>query len=107
MTSYKPTDSFHIMLTKNIVWCILGIILGVLNNNIIVFLSNIFNIQILFIQNVLQILLCSFVLTVIQYSFNYFGWSWQNVTPGLFFISFFFGIQYNIFTNIQKEYILK
>ena len=107
MTSYKPIDSFHIMLTKNIVWGVLGIILGILNNNIIVFLSNIFNIQILFVQNVLQIFLCSFVLTIIQYSFNYFGWSWQNITPGLFFISFFFGIQYNIFTNIQKEYILK
>ena len=107
MISYKPTDSFHGLLTKNIIWSVLGIILGVLNNNLIVFLCNNFNIQMLFIQNSLQLFLCSLVLTIIQYCFNYFGWSWQNITPGLFFISFFLGIQYNIFTNIQKEYILK
>jgi len=95
------------MLTKNIVWSILGIILGILNNNIIVFLCNTFNIQILFIQNLLQLIVCSLVLTVIQYYFNYFGWSWQNITPGLFFTAFFFGIQYHIFTNIQNTYIIK
>ena len=107
MPSYKPTDSFHGLLTKNIIWSILGIILGVLNNNIIVFLCNNFNIKILFIQNSLQLFLCSLILTAIQFCFNYFGWSWQNITPGLFFISFFFGIQYHIFTNIQNTYIHK
>jgi hypothetical protein len=107
MTSYKPTESFHILLTKNIVWSVLGIILGIINNNIIVLLCNIFNIQILFVQNSLQLFACSLILTTIQYCFNYFGWSWQNITPGLFFISFFFGIQYHIFTNIQNTYIHK
>jgi len=105
MSSYKLNDSFQGLLTKNIIWSILGIILGVLNNNIIVFICSTFNIQLLFIQNLLQLFLCSLILTVIQYFFNYFGWSWQNITPGLFFVSFFFGIQYHIFTNIQNTYI--
>ena len=107
MHSYKPIDSFPGLLTKNIIWSVLGIILGIINNNIVVIICNTFNIKILFIQNSLQLFLCSLVLTVIQYFFNYFGWSWQNITPGLFFISFFFGIQYNIFTNIQNKYIDK
>jgi uncharacterized protein YacL len=104
---YKPKDSFHIMIINNIIWGVIGIILGVFINNTVIFICNNFEITSLFLQNTIQILLCAFILALIQYYFNYFGWSWQNTTAGLFFVSFFFGIQIDIFTNIQNKYISK
>ena len=102
---YVPEDNFYTMITKNFIWGILGITLGIIINNIVGFISNKLKIKILLIQNTIQLILCSFVLAQINTHFNYFGWSWQNVTPGLFFVSFFFGVQFNIFTNIQSTYI--
>jgi hypothetical protein len=104
---YKPIDNFYSMLTKNFVWGALGILFGFIINNIIVFISTLFKIKILLLQNIIHLVLCSFILAGINTLFNYFGWSWQNITPGLFFVSFFFGVQFNIFTNIQNEYIIK
>jgi hypothetical protein len=95
------------MIIKNFTWGALGIILGIIINNSIVLISTLFKIKTLLLQNIIQLTLCSFILALIQRSFNYFGWSWQNITPGLFFVSFFFGIQFNIFTNIQNTYISK
>jgi hypothetical protein len=95
------------MLSKNFLWGAIGIILGIIINNSVVLLSALLKIKILLLQNIIQLTLCSFILALIQYFFNYFGWTWQNVTPGLFFVSFFFGIQFNIFTNIQTAYISK
>ena len=104
---YKPKDSFYIMIIKNITWGVLGITLGVIINNTVIFMCNTFKINILTIQNTIQLFLCAFILALIQYFFNYFGWTWQNTTAGLFFVSFFFGIQIEIFTNIQNKYISK
>jgi len=104
---YKPKDSFYIMIMKNIIWGILGIILGVIVNNTVIFICNKFKITILTLQNGIQLFLCAVILAVTQYFFNYFGWTWQNTTAGLFFVSFFFGIQIEIFTNIQNKYISK
>ena len=104
---YKPEYTFFIMIINNIIWGILGIILGIIINNIITILCNKFKITILMVQNALQLFLCAFFLSLVQYFFNFFGWSWQNTTPGIFFTSFFFGIQFDIFTNIQHKYITK
>lgn len=104
---YKPKDAFYIMIIKNIIWGILGISLGVIINNTVIFVCNNFKINFLIIQNIIQLLLCAVILAVIQYLFNYFGWTWQNTTSGLFFVSFFFGTQVEIFTNIQHKYISK
>ena len=30
-----------------------------------------------------------------------------HITPGLFFVSFFFGVQFKMITNIQNSYILE
>jgi hypothetical protein len=103
---YKPKNNFYIMMIKNITWGIMGILLGIIINNTVIFITNTFKIQILMVQNAIQLILCAFILALIQYFFNYFGWSWQNTTAGLFFISFFFGIQFNIFDDIQNDYIL-
>ena len=102
---YIPVDNFYSMIAKNFIWGLFGIVLGIIVNNIIGFMSNKLKIKTLLIQNVLQLVLCSFVLALIHAQFNYFGWTWQNITPGLFFVSFFFGVQFNIFTNIQSTYI--
>jgi len=105
---YKPRDTFHIMIIKNFIWGILGILLGIIINNIVTLICNTFEINFSIIQIIIQLILCAFILALIQYLFNYFGWTWQNTTDGLFFISFFFGIQYDIFNNIQKNiYYLK
>lgn len=103
---YKPKDTFYMLMTKNFIWGILGILLGIIINNAVILICNIFEINILFIQITIQLLLCAFILALIQYLFNYFGWTWQNTTFGLFFISFFFGIQFDIFDDIQNDYII-
>jgi hypothetical protein len=102
---YKPKDTFFIMMTKNFTWGILGISLGIIINNTVIFICNAFEINLLFIQITIQLILCAFILALIQYLFNYFGWTWQNTTAGLFFISFFFGIQFDIFDDIQNDFM--
>jgi hypothetical protein len=104
---YKPKDTFYIMIMKNVIWGILGILFGVIINNTVIFICNKYKITFLIVQNIIQLLLCAIFLAVIQYLFNYFGWTWQNTTSGLFFVSFFFGTQVDIFTNIQNKYISK
>ena len=103
---YKPTDTFNIMILKNIIWGVLGILFGIIINNTVIILCDMFQINTLIIQSIIQLILCAFILALIQYFFNYFGWTWQNTTSGLFFISFFFGIQFDIFRNIRHNYIL-
>lgn len=103
---YKPADNFIYMSAKNFTWGIAGLVLGVIVNDIVVFLNNKLKIKYLFIQNLLHIILCSVLLAAIHSQYNYFGWTWQNLTPGLFFISFFFGVQFKIFTNIQNSVII-
>ncbi len=92
---------------KNFTWGAVGIILGIIINNSVAFLSTLLKINVLIMQNIIQLILCSFILALINNLYYYFGWTWQNVTPGLFFVSFFFGVQFKIFTNIQNTYISK
>jgi hypothetical protein len=102
---YKPTEHFYRVVFKSYIWGSIGILLGILTNNSVVLLSTLFNIKALLIQNIIQLFLCSFILALTHVVFSYFAWSWQNITPGLFFVSFFFGVQFNILTNIQNRYI--
>ena len=102
---YKPIDNLYIMIIKNFIWGMCGIILGIIINNTVIFLSKVLQINNLLVQNIIQLSLCSYVLALIHSLYHFFGWSWQNITPGLFFISFFFGIQIKIFSNIQNTYM--
>ena len=90
---YKPKDKFHITIIKNFIWGILGITLGIIMNYSYAFIFTVFGINLVMIQDITRLILSAFVLTIIQFSLNYFGWTWQNTTPGLFFTWFFFGIQ--------------
>ena len=103
---YAPADNFVYMTIKSFSWGIIGLIVGVFINNSIVYLSGKLKIESLLIQNTLQVLFCAIILSLLNKYFNFFGWSWQNHTEGLFFVSFFFGVQYKILSNIQNDYVI-
>jgi hypothetical protein len=105
-TLYRPSDNLGMMTLKNAGWGTTGLLFGILINNIIVALSNSLKIKYLIVQNIMQLFLCSLTLATLHTYYHYFGWSWQNITPGLFFVSFFFGVQFKIMLNIQSSYIL-
>ena len=98
-------DSWNILTIKNIGWGVCGLILGIIINNIVIYLSNIYKVKSLEIQIIIQVCLCSLVLALIENNFRYFGWTWQNTTPGFVFVSFFFGVQFRIMSNIQQTYL--
>uniref|UniRef100_A0A6C0F037 Uncharacterized protein n=1 Tax=viral metagenome TaxID=1070528 RepID=A0A6C0F037_9ZZZZ len=98
-------DDFHVMTVKNVFWGITGLILGLIINDIVIFVSNTFKIKYLLLQNFIQITLCAMLLAVIHTN-NLYGWSWQHLIPELFFISFFFGVQYKILSNLQHSYVI-
>lgn len=51
----------------------------------------------------IQILLVSIMAYIIErYLHRIFAETWQETTPGLFFVSVFFGVQFNLFINIGK-----
>lgn len=105
-TVYKPSDNIIMMTLKNAGWGTSGLLLGILINNIIIALSNSLKIKYLMVQNIAQLFLCSITLATLHNYYHHFGWSWQSITPGLFFVSFFFGVQFKLMLNIQSSYIL-
>ena len=105
-TLYEPHDTILMMTLKNVSWGSVGLFFGILINNINVALSNSLKIKYLIVQNIMQLFLCSLTLATLHNYYHYFGWSWQNITPGLFFVSFFFGVQFKLMLNIQSSYIL-
>lgn len=103
LNEHDPKYNLSKMILDNFTWSIFGIIIGLVVNNISVKMFEHFKIKNKLMQNLLQILLCSVVLANIHININnYFGWSWQNITPGLFFTSFFFGVQYRLFANLNE-----
>jgi hypothetical protein len=104
---YAPSDKFIYMTMKNFSWGILGLVFGMSINNIVIYLSKTLIIEKLLLQNILQILLCALLLSTLHYYHNYFGWTLQNNTEGLFFVSFFFGVQFKVLSNIQSVYEIK
>lgn len=101
---YSPNISLREMITQNFMWGLAGIALGVVIN---VFLQlNTFDFAGKYkneLKLIIQLAVCSFVLAFLHIKVNnQFGWTWQNVTPGLFFVSYFFGTQFATFSNIQE-----
>jgi hypothetical protein len=104
---YSPIYNLHDMIIQCILYGIIGIILGTIVNNIFVYiLNNISYKPNVIVEIVLQLIICSIVLSIININFHFFGWAWQSTTPGFIFVSFFFGVQYNAFSNIQKRFIM-
>ena len=103
MDKFNPNENLINMITKNFFWGLLGIVLGVIIN--IIIQHNPLNIgkSQFALRMMLQLLICSFALAFIHIKINNeFGWTWQNITPGLFFVSYFFGTQFATFSNIQQ-----
>ena len=100
MEKYKVDETLFTMTIKNFIWGLIGITLGLVVNYATKMVNS--------YQNMFQLVACSFILAFIQIQINpMFGWSWQNITPGLFFVSFFFGTQFSMFENLQKIFIKK
>lgn len=102
---YHDKYTFELEAIDNFILGAMGIILGLAVNKI----GNVFYSKI-GISNktekiIMQLLLCSIVLSFIHINISRrFGWSWQNITPGLFFVSYFFGTQFISFRMIREEY---
>ena len=63
---YKPFEHFGKMTFENLVWGTTGLILGLIINDTVILLSNYLNIKYLLIQNIMQISLCSILLSLIH-----------------------------------------
>jgi hypothetical protein len=106
INKYNPNYSLMNMSIDNFIWSIIGIVIGIIVNNFTVFIIKKYNIIDINTQSLIQLLLCCFTLSFIQIHINnYFGWSWQNITPGLFFVSCFFSVQYKLFSNLSLSSI--
>ena len=110
MTSidYTPSDPFIAMTTKNISHSFAGIVAGIIINQIGDKIYEKLQITNKNVKITGQVILCSIFLSFIHTKLNNrLGWEWQNVTPGLFFTAFFFGVQYVSFVSIQEVYGIK
>jgi uncharacterized protein YacL len=93
------------MSTRNITFSIVGIITGLLINHLGNWIYSRLRITNRAVKILGQIVLCSVFLAYIQTEVNRnFALEWQNVTPGIFFTAFFFGVQYVSFTEIEDMY---
>lgn len=91
------------MTVKNIMWSIYGIIMGMTIDITCKKINKKLKINREIVNVLIQLILCSVVLSIFRIKLlPYFGWSWQNITPGLFFVSFFFGSQFFLFSNVQN-----
>lgn len=93
---YVYPVSFINMTFTNYVYSILGIFFGILINDLSIKTdksttnNNVSKVLI-------QIGYISVLLSILHYYLPVFGWSWQNITPGILFTSFLFGTQYVLF----------
>lgn len=84
-----------------IVYVSLGIFLGLLVNSIARKIQDHWKLNNK-ISIVIQIILMITVLYIVEVHIsNYFATNWQSNTPGLFFVSFFFGTQFLILINLS------
>lgn len=99
--TYNPHETVVSMTSKNFVWALLGLATGLAVNKANSYSTTIVKNK--YIGILLQLLLIAVVLAIIHVSVNNkFGWTWQNVTPGLYFVSVYFGVQFTTFTAIQS-----
>ena len=105
---YTPSAPFLKMTEQNITHAFGGILTGIIINQLGSQVYDRLQITDKNIKIIGQIILCSIFLAFVHTKVNNrYGWEWQNVTPGLFFTAFFFGIQYVSFTAIQDVYGIK
>ncbi len=101
---YIPkNESFMSMSCRNFIYGLIGIIFGLVINSISQKINKKLKIENKNLKIIMQLFICSISLGYVHtILIPQFGWSWQNLTEGLFFISFFFGVQYSVFSDIQE-----
>ena len=103
---YKTFDNAYVITIKCVFWGILGLIIGIVINDAVIFLSNKLQIKNKLIQNILQIVLCAIVVAFLHTSNNFLGWTLHNTIPGIFFIALLFNVQFKLVDNVQRSYII-
>ena len=103
---YKPFDNAYIITIKCIILGTLGLILGIMINDIVIYISNSLDIKNRFLQNILQIILCSITIAVLHTSSRIVGWVLRNTIPGFFFLTLLFNVQFKLIDNIQNTYLI-
>jgi len=79
-----------------------AIILGIICEKISSYLQRTFNLSPL-VAIVLQLILATLILYIVEIHISSeYGSYWQNITPGLFFVSIYFGSQSSLYTNINN-----
>jgi hypothetical protein len=103
--TYDDDETVTSLTLKNFIWGLVGILLGlVINESCHVFfdVTDILNPN---IKMVIQLAVCALTISLIQLKINKeFAWSLEHVTPGLFFVSFFFGTQYLEYALLYEKY---
>ena len=103
---FKTYDNVYMTTAKCIIWGILGLFLGIIINDIVIYLINKFKIINKLIQNILHIVLCAITVAGLHSSHNFLGWTLHNTMPGIFFITLLFNAQFKMDEDIQSSYII-
>ena len=104
--NYKTFDNFYILTIKCIIWAILGLIIGIIINDSVIYISNKLKIKNKFIQIIIQILFCSIIVAFLHTYHKFIGWTIHNTIPGILFIALLFNVQLKLINNIQSSYII-
>lgn len=77
-----------------------AIILGVVCEKIIRYIQTTYQLN-ASIMIIIQLFLATLFLYIVEhYVSPKYGSNWQEITPGLFFVSIFFGLQSSLYTNV-------
>jgi hypothetical protein len=82
----------------NFILGILGLFFGILNNIFSLYIQHIFNITNILLKLSIHLFISCFFLVLLNGYLHLFL-IWKNHTSKLFFMTFFFGVQYNIFSS--------
>jgi uncharacterized protein YacL len=96
--------SFVAMNVENISLGGLGLLAGILMNNVGKYLIDRYAITSVNVIIVIQMVLSSFLLTLVYRRLKRLDMLWRNDISAAFFVSFFFGVQYVTFVRIQAAY---
>jgi hypothetical protein len=90
--------NFKNTIVKNFILGSLGFFLGFLNNIISLYTNSILHITNMVLKVLLHLFISCVILALLQYYLNN-SLILKNVTSEIFFVSFFFGVQYNTFSE--------
>lgn len=100
-------DGFYEYYLITFFYIIPAIFLGIICQKIMKHLQTKFNLDPL-TSIIIHLLLLTFVLYIVEIHISLqYGTNWQSITPGLFFVSIFFGLQLSLYDNLDKIYNLK